>query len=347
MADRTYYDILGVKKTSTEDEIKKAYRKLARKFHPDVNPGDKEAEAKFKEASEAYAVLSDKEKRAQYDRLGRDAFNYGPQGGDPFAPGGPFAGFRVDFEDLGVGGGRARSHRPRSGNFRDIFSDLFGGGQAGGFQSAARRGSDLEAETTIDFRDAVRGTTVQLSLGRQRECPACGGLGHTGSTVCRTCSGSGVISSPESIRVKIPEGVRQGQKIRLSGKGGSGTGGAPAGDLLLTIHVKPHPFFLQKGTDIHTEIPVTVGEAIRGAEIDVPTIQGMVRARIPAGTQSGQTFRLTGKGAPKGKGGERGDHYYKVYVVVPKRLPESAAGAVEQIEQAYDGNPRDTLRTDL
>ncbi|MFN2441088.1 MAG: DnaJ C-terminal domain-containing protein [Thermoanaerobaculia bacterium] len=346
MADRTYYDILGVKKSATEDEIKKAYRKLARKFHPDVNPGDKDAEAKFKEASEAYAVLSDKEKRAQYDRHGRDAFNYGPQG-DPFAPGGPFAGFSFDFEDLGVGGGRQRSHRPRSGNFRDIFSDLFGGGQGGGFQSAPRRGPNLEAETTIDFRDAIRGTTVQLSLSRQRECPSCGGLGHTGSTVCRTCSGSGIVTSPETIRVKIPEGVRQGQKIRLSGKGGGGTGGGPAGDLLLLIHVRPHPFFHHKGADIHTEIPVTIGEAIRGAEIEVPTIQGMVRAKIPPGTQSGQTFRLTGKGVPRGKGGERGDHYYKVYVVVPRSVPEAATGAIEEIESAYEGNPRDTLRTDL
>jgi DnaJ-class molecular chaperone len=352
MADQSYYDILGVTKNASEDEIKKAYRRLARKYHPDVNPGDKAAEAKFKELSEAYAVLSDKEKREQYDRLGREAFSFGGgQGGDPFGPGGPFAGFHFDFGDLGGAKGRARGQGPRrtarSGDFRDIFSDLFGGGAGGGFESAPRRGSDLEAETTIDFRDAVQGTTVQIGATRQRECPACNGLGHVGNNVCRTCNGSGVVAEPHTMRVKIPEGVRDGQKIRLSGKGAAGTAGATAGDLLLLVHVRPHPFFQQKGSDIHTDVPITIGEAIRGAEIEVPTIHGAVRAKIPAGTQGGQTFRLSGKGVRKGKGGGYGDHYYKVQIVVPKQVSSEQREALEEIERAYDENPRAKLNTAL
>ncbi|HVR44214.1 MAG TPA: DnaJ C-terminal domain-containing protein [Thermoanaerobaculia bacterium] len=348
MADRSYYDILGVEKDAGEGEIKKAYRKLARKYHPDVNPGDKEAEAKFKEASEAYAVLSDKEKRAQYDRLGREAFSFGA-GGDPFGPGGPFAGFHFDFEDLGAQTGRARSRRPRSGEFRDIFSDLFGGSAAGGagFQSAPRGGADLQAESTIDFRDAVRGTTLELALGRQTECPTCGGLGHTGNNICKSCGGTGVVTRTEKVRVRIPEGVRDGQRIRIPGKGSAGLTGGPPGDLFVVIHVRPHPFFRQERADIHIELPITMGEAIRGAEIDVPTIHGTVRAKIPAGTQGGQTFRLTGKGVKRGKGGGYGDHYYKVRIAVPKKVPDSVLPAIDQIEQAYETHPRADLDVEL
>lgn len=350
MAERSYYEILGVEKNASEADIKKAYRKLARKYHPDVNPGDKSAEAKFKEASEAYAVLSDKEKREQYDRVGREAFNFQ---GDPFGPGGPFAGVEFDFGGFG-GRGRARTGGRRTtrttGDFRDLFSDLFGGGAGAAgeaFDPGPRRGTDLEAETTIDFRDAVRGTTVELTLTRQRECPTCNGLGHTGNTVCRTCGGSGVVATPDSVRVKIPEGVRDGQKIRIAGKGSPGRGGSPPGNLLLLIHVRPHPFFQRKGTDIHTEIPITVGEAIRGAEIEVPTIHGPVRARIPAGTQGGQTFRVSGKGVLKDKSGSYGDHYYKIVITVPKSPTEKAKAAAEQIDEEYDENPRTKLNTAL
>lgn len=352
MADRSYYDILGVKKDATEADLKKAYRKLARKHHPDVNPDDKDAEAKFKEASEAYAILSDKEKREQYDRGGREAFNFK---GDPFGPGGPFAGVEFDFGGFGGRGGSARTRGQRrttrsTGNFGDIFSDLFSGGAEPGadaFQSAPRRGADLAAETTIGFRDAVRGTTVELSLARQRECPSCNGLGHTGNSVCRNCGGSGVLATPESVRVKIPEGVRNGQKIRIAGKGSPGMGGSAPGDLILQINARPHPFFQQKGADIHTEIPITIGEAIRGAEIEVPTIHGPVRARIPAGTQGGQTFRLTGKGVLKGKSGSYGDHYYRILISVPKDPSEKAKQAAQEIDGEYDENPRAKLNTVL
>jgi molecular chaperone DnaJ len=311
MADRDYYDILGVKKSATEEEIKKAYRALAKKFHPDKNKGTKDAENKFKEISEAYAVLSDKEKRTQYDRLGREAFSFGDAGGpNPFAGGqSPFGGF--DFsqfsEQFGGGGrtgGRRSARRGSTGGFTDILSDLFGGG---GFQPAAAEPEAFEAEMTIDFRDAVLGATMDLSV-----------------------AGS-------AIKVKIPEGVGDGQKIRVPRRGDV--------PIQITVHVRKHPFFERRGDNIHIDLPVTVGEAIRGAEVDVPTIHGPVRARIPAGTQGGQTFRISGKGVKKkGKDAGRGDHYYRVQIAVPKEAP---ANAVDAIEGAYKENPRANLRTVL
>lgn len=305
MAEKDYYEILGVKKTASEDELKKAYRNLAKKYHPDKNKGNKEAEAKFKEISEAYAVLSDKDKRDQYDRLGREAF--GPGGANPFA------GF--DFSEfMGGGGGRAR----RSGggrsrqtvDFTDIFGDLFGGGGGrgggggfGGFENAQPQA--MQAELTIEFRDAILGTTMSLSV------------------------------NGEPIRVKIPEGIGNGQKIRVSRKND-----AP---LEITVHVKPHPLFERRGDDIHIDLPLTVGEAIRGADIDVPTIHGSVRMRIPPGTQAGRTIRMSGRGVKK-KNGTAGDQYNRIQIVIPAEAP---AEAVDAIEGAYRENPRVNLRTAL
>jgi molecular chaperone DnaJ len=300
VAEKDYYEILGVKKEASEDEIKKAYRALAKKFHPDKHKGDKNAENKFKEISEAYAVLSDKEKRAQYDRLGREAF--GPGGANPFA------GF--DFSQFmgggGGGGGRGRrtSARGRSStmDFTNIFEDLFGGGGGGGgFQAEP---APMEAELTIDFRDAILGTTMNLSV------------------------------NGDNIRVKIPEGIGHGQKIRVT------RGNAP---LQITVHVRPHPFFERRGDDIYIDLPITVGEAIRGAEVDVPTIHGSVRMRIPPGTSSGRTLRLSGKGVKK-KSGAAGDQYIRVLIAVP---PEAPGEAVEAVEQAYRENPRANLRSAL
>ncbi|MGA7616015.1 MAG: DnaJ C-terminal domain-containing protein [Thermoanaerobaculia bacterium] len=346
MADRSYYDILGVKKDASEDEIKKAYRKLARKYHPDVNPDNKEAEASFKEISEAYAILGDKEKREQYDRMGREAFHFGPGGpfGGQGAGQGPY-GFNFDFSQFTGGGGRRGGRRTAStADFTDLFSDLFGGRQP--FENAPRAGTDIEASTTIDFRDAVHGTTVQLAIQRQKECPTCEGLGNVNSKVCPTCHGSGVVAHRETVRAKIPEGVRDGQRIRLRGKGSAGSAGAPPGDLIVLIHVRPHPFFERRGDDIHVELPITIGEAVHGAEIEVPTIHGPVRAKIPAGTQGGQTFRLSGKGVKKGKGA-RGDHYYRVQIAIPKSLNADAADAVDRIDQCYPENPRANLKVSL
>ncbi len=317
MAEKDYYDILGVKKAATADELKKAYRGLAKKFHPDKNKGNKDAENKFKEISEAYAVLSDKEKREQYDRLGKEAFHFGGGGGgaNPFGGGAsPFGGF--DFSQFS-GGARARGGRRStggSGGFTDIFSDLFGGGGAG-FEQGPQRGTDLEAELTIDFRDAILGTTMDLVI-----------------------NGKGV-------KVKIPEGVSDAQRIRLRGKGASGSNGGQAGDLNVLIHVRTHPLFERRGDDIYIDLPITVGEAIRGGEVEVPTLHGPVRARIPAGTQGGQTFRLRGKGVKKKT--SAGDHYYRVEVTVPKSSADEVLAAADTIDAAYGEDPRAKLNTTL
>lgn len=299
MAEKDYYEILGVKKTATEAEIKKAYRDLAKKFHPDKNKGNKDAENRFKEISEAYAVLSDKEKRAQYDRLGAEAF--GPGGANPFA------GF--DFSQfMGGGGGRGKRTRrtTTSGggttmDFTDIFGDLFGGGGGGGF--APQQQPEMQAELTIEFRDAILGSTMSLQV------------------------------NGDSMKVKIPEGIGNGQKIRVK------RGGTP---LQITVKVKPHPFFERRGDDIHIDLPITVGEAIRGAEVEVPTVYGQSRIRVPAGTQSGRTMRLSGKGV-KRKGGA-GDQYCRILVFVPAEAP---AEAVDAIEATYPESPRSNLKGSL
>jgi molecular chaperone DnaJ len=298
MAEKDYYEILGVKKTASEGEIKKAYRDLAKKYHPDKNKGNKEAENRFKEISEAYAVLSDADKRSQYDRLGREAF--GPGGANPFA------GF--DFSEFmgGAGGGRGRrtTSSRRGGatniNITDIFGDLFGGGGGGGFEQEPQ---EMQADLAIDFRDAIQGSTMALNV------------------------------NGESIKVKIPEGIADGQKVRVR------RGNMP---LQITVRVRPHPFFERKGDDIHIELPITIGEAIRGAEVEVPTIHGPSRIRIPAGTQAGRTMRLTGKGVKKKSGA--GDQYVRIMVVVP---PDAPAEAVEAVEGAYRESPRANLRSAL
>ncbi|HEX7152566.1 MAG TPA: J domain-containing protein [Thermoanaerobaculia bacterium] len=312
MAEKDYYELLGVTKSASDDEIKKAYRNLAKKYHPDKNKGNKEAESKFKEISEAYAVLSDKDKRAQYDRLGREAFGPGGQN--------PFAGF--DFSDI-FGGGTAGGRGKRGGgrrttgapvDFTDLFGDLFGGGGAGGgFQQGPSRGGDMQAEVSIDFRDAVLGTTAEMRANGDR------------------------------IKVKIPPGTRDGATLRLRGKGSPGGHGGPAGDLNLLVRVRPHPFYQRDGDDIYIDLPITVGEAIRGVEVEAPTIHGPIRVRIPAGAQSGKKLRISGKGVAKKDGGT-GDQYCRIQIVIPADAP---ADAVDQIEAAYRENPRASLKSAL
>jgi DnaJ-class molecular chaperone len=309
MAEKDYYEILGVKKTASDEEIKKAYRSLAKKHHPDKNKGNKEAENKFKQISEAYAVLSDKEKRQQYDRLGREAFSFGGGGGGGQSP---FDGFDFSQFTNRARRGGARGAGAGAGGFTDIFSDLFGGQ----YEEGPSRGTDIDAELTIEFRDAVLGSTMDLQINGNH------------------------------IKVKIPEGVADGQRIRLRGKGAPGRQGGPPGDLNVLIHVKPHPFYERRGDDIHIELPITIGEAVRGAEIEVPTIHGPVRAKIPAGTQAGQTFRISGKGVKKKSGGY-GDHYYRVLVMLPKKIPPEADDAVKKLESLYTENPRANLKSTL
>ncbi len=318
--EKDFYAVLGVAKDADANTIKKAYRKLARQLHPDQNPGDAKAEARFKDIGEAYAVLSDPEQRQQYDQLRAMA------GGARFRAGGaPGGGGAAGFEDLFGGmfggangpGGRVRYSTSGpgagAGGFEDILGGLFGGG--GGFtqQRGPQPGADLTATTTLPFRTAVEGSTVSLSVeGR-------------------------------TVNARVPAGVRDGQKIRLRGKGRPGERGAPDGDLVITVHVEPHPVFTVDGQNLRVTVPVSFDEAALGATVDVPVLDGStVRVKVPAGTPSGRTLRVKGKGVSTSKG--TGDLLVTVQVVVPQRLSDAAKDAVEAFRAATDGQD---VRADL
>jgi len=335
---RDYYEILGVARNAGEEEIKKAYRRLAIQHHPDRNPGDRQAEEKFKELNEAYQVLSDGEKRAQYDRFGHAAFQ-GPQG-----PGG-FGGFDFSqgFEDV----------------FSDIFGDFFGTGR-GRSRSRSRRGDDLRYDLEIDFEDAHRGAERVIKVARLSQCEACNGTRTTAgaggtrtcpncrgtgqvrtqqgffsiSTTCAQCRGEGsIISDPcpkcqgqgrlrklQSLSVRIPPGVDNGSRLKLRGEGEAGFAGGPAGDLYVVIHVREHAIFARQDNDVIVEVPVSFPQAALGAEIEVPTLDGKVKFKIPSGTQSSKVFRLKGKGFTDLHGYGRGDELVKIVVETPRRL---------------------------
>ncbi|GAA2199304.1 DnaJ C-terminal domain-containing protein [Sinomonas flava] len=312
--DKDFYAILGVPKDASAADIKKAYRKLARKYHPDTNAGDLEAEKKFKDITEAHHVLSDPEERQQYDAIRA-------MGGARFAPGGAGGAGAAGFEDLfgGLfGGGTGRHSRGFStGNIPPEFADLFGGGfgGGGGFQAPPQRGADRQATTTISFAGSIRGTTIGL-----RE------------------------PSGEVIDVRIPAGIRDGQKVRVRGKGGPGSGGA--GDLMVTVHVTPHPFFAREGDNLRIHVPVTFDEAVLGAQIDVPTVDGRtVKMKVPAGTSSGRTLRLKGKGVKTSKGA--GDLLVTIDVVVPQNLSKEAEEAVRAFAEATAKNGQSDPRAHL
>jgi curved DNA-binding protein len=317
---KDYYQVLGVSKSASEKEIKQAFRKLARKYHPDVNPGDRGAEQKFKEINEANEVLSDPEKRRKYDQLGANWKQYEQYARGP-SPGG-FGGFRVDFEGPGGGG------------FSDFFKTFFGGGidledligQAagrgfrggraqragrGGFAGAPEPGRDVSAVVEISLEEAFHGTTRRLSL-----------------------EGSG-----EPFDVRIPKGVREGSRVRVSGKGERGHGGA-AGDLYLEVKVHPHSLYRREGDDLYVDVPITFAEAALGAEIEVPTLSGRARIRVPSGSQTGRLMRLKGKGMPPFKAGEPGDLFAKLVVVVPKELRPRELELVKELQALRPDNPR-------
>jgi curved DNA-binding protein len=319
---KDYYQVLGIAKNASEKEIKQAFRKLARKYHPDVNPGDRGAEQKFKEINEAHEVLSDPEKRRKYDQLGANWKQYEQYAQKP--PGGGFGGFRVDFGPGGAGGG----------GFSDFFRTFFGGGidledlfgEAGGALRGSRRerggpgtgapagGRDVSAVVEVSLEEAYRGTTRRLSLD--------GGPGA------------------ESFDVRIPAGVREGSKVRVSGKGERGRSGQ-AGDLYLEVKVKPHSLYRREGDDLYVDVPVTFAEAALGAEIEVPTLSGRARIRVPAGSQTGRLMRLKGKGMPRLKGGgEPGDLFAKLVVVVPKELQPRELELVKELQTLRSDNPR-------
>ena len=360
-----YYKTLGVSNKATADEIKKAYRKLARQYHPDRNPGDKQAEARFKEISQAHDVLGDPEKRKQYD-----------SGTGPFAtgagPGGGFGGFgNFDFDSSSMG---------------DILSNLFGGSASGRrvrTKPRAEKGADLEAQVSITFDQAISGAQVPLQVpmhatcatcrgtgakpgttpsvcprceGRGIEtqgqgmfsisqpCSRCGGSGTVIEDPCPTCNGAGAVRTVKRLRVNIPAGVRDGSRIRLAGKGEPGRNGGPPGDLYLLTHVAPSPVFTRKGDNFEVEVPLTIPEALRGAEVRVPTLNGSKTLRVRPGTTHGTVQRLRGEGPPKlGAGKEKGDIHYRFVIDVPENLSKEQEQAIDELSKSMGANPRDRL----
>lgn len=366
MAKRDYYEVLGVPKTASKSELKKAFYKLAKKYHPDANPDDKEAEAKFKEANEAYQVLSDDDKRAQYDQLGPEAFEQATQGGggggDPF--GGGFGGFQGGF-----------------GGFEDIFGDIFGGGGRRRQQNGPQRGADMRLDLEISFEEAAFGVTKEVKVNRdqtcehchgqgaepgsqvdtcdqchgtgyvrqvqntmfgqmvnERPCPKCHGEGKIVKNPCKKCHGTGTVKGSKTITVKIPAGVDEGSRLRVSGEGGAGQKGGPSGDLYVYLYVRPHKVFQRDGVNVICEVPVNIVQATLGAEIKVPTLDGQVTMKIPEGTQPGSVLRLKGRGIPNLRGGQRGDQLVRVKVIIPTKLNEKQKEALRNFGEVNKGN---------
>ena len=317
-------------KPRPQDEIKSAYRKLARKYHPDVNPGDKSAEDKFKEINEAYEVLSDADKRKRYDQLGQNW-----KSGEEFRPPPGWEGVQGgvgDFGDL-FGGGGGQS------GFSDFFESLFGGRRAGrGGAGFVMRGRDVEAEIALTLEEAHRGVKRSITLQTVETCADCRGTGSKDKKICPTCGGAGEIRRPKSFEVTIPPGVRDGSVIRLAGQGEPGSNGAPAGDLFLRVQIQPHRLFTITGEDdVQIELPVAPWEAALGANILVPTLDGPVEMKIPAGAQGGQRLRLRGQGLNK-RGGGRGDEYVKMKIVIPPKLAPKEKELFEKLaaESRFD-----------
>jgi len=369
-----YYEVLGVSKKTPLKEIRQAYRKLARKYHPDLNPGDKSSEDKFKQVQEAYDVLSDAKKRQMYDQYGfySDA-GPGPAAGGP----GQNPAGQVDFSGFDFGGAGGTS-------FRDLFSQFFGGRGGGGVEYGGpdeEPGSDLEYRMEIGFWDAVRGAVKKITVTRldtcsvchgtgaignsQQVCPDCGGTGQQtrssgnmrfnvtcprcgGSgrlrTVCKTCNGEGRVRRSETLDIRIPVGMQTGSRVRIPAKGNAGTHGAAPGDLYIILDVQPHPFFERRGDDIYTRVPITVSEAALGAKIEVPTIDGRTMLRVPPGSSSGRMLRLREKGAPNARTPKhRGDQYVELQIAVPDAVDERVRNLLKELSELAPEDPRNDL----
>jgi DnaJ-class molecular chaperone len=324
---KDYYAILGVPESAKEEEIKKAFRRLAKKHHPDFNPGDKAAEARFKEINEANEVLSDRKKREEYDAVRSGAFSGGFRRGGPF--GGP-GGF--GFEPGG------RVYHTETVDFDEIFGDLLRGGR-GGFAPAGR-GRDIHVEVPVEFLDMAHGTVRDIRYTRPRPCASCGGTGRSGRKGCPQCFGSGVVQQEERIKVKIPAGAQDGSKIRVAGKGEETAGPGGSGDLVIALRMIPHPYFRREGNDILLDVPIHYSEAVKGAKIPVPTIDGNVMMSIPPGSSSGRKLRLRGKGVPAPGTTSRGDQYVILHVAVPGVRTEEFLKLVERIAAFEDPNLR-------
>ncbi len=330
MAGKDYYNILGVKRDASEQEVKRAYRKLARKHHPDVNPGDKSAEAKFKEINEAYEVLSDKGKRQKYDQYG-DQWQYA----DQFAKAG---GQRNVYWDFSPGG--AQSSNFEEGDLESLFGDLFRGSRTGTYsrRTRPRRGRDIEYPIEVTLEEAYHGAKRILSFESQQACSSCGGTGRIQNVPCSTCRGSGVVAGTKQLEVKIPPGVKDGSRVRIAGKGETGYAGGNSGDLYLITSVKPHRLYERKGDDLHVEVAVPLSVAVLGGEVQVPTLKGKLALKIPPETQNGRAFRLAGQGMPHLGNSSRGDLLAKVKVVLPTKLTAEEKKLFEQLRQLRTGD---------
>lgn len=374
---KDFYRIMGLQRDASQEEIKKAYRKLARKWHPDINPGNKEAEQKFKEISEAYDVIGDEKKRKLYDEFGEEGLQAGFDA-EKARQYREWSSFRRAAQ--GTGGGEFGRYQ----SYEDIFGDLFGSG-AGmrGFRTTgAARGSDIEHDMTIDLISALKGFRTELSMQMAKKCPGCRGSGTDPSsrlTTCRTCGGSGRLNigegpmhftkpcpqcqghgkvgknctqcggsghviGTEKIRVVIPPGVKEGSKVRVAGKGEPGFNGGQPGDLYLIIHVKQHLFLKREGDDLYMDVPVTVREAMAGGTITIPTIDGLVRVKVPPKSQSGQTLKLKGKGAVKAKSKQRGDLLVRLVVKVPQTDDSEILEGAEKMDRYYKKDVRAGIR---
>jgi molecular chaperone DnaJ len=322
MAGKDYYQILGVNKNASEKEIKQAFRRLARKHHPDLNPGDKAAEAKFKEINSAYEVLSNPEKRKKYDQFG-DQWEYA----DQFAKSGGQERVRWDF-----GKGGTTFEYGDVGGFGDIFSSLFGDSGIGSrMRRRPRRGQDIESPVEVTLEEAYHGSTRMMQLQTQEPCTACGGTGRVGNRVCTICNGAGGKITPKRLEVKIPAGVRDGSRIRIAGEGGPGLAGGSKGDLYLVVKVLPHKLFERKGDDLYTEVSVPLATAILGGEVRLPTLNGNLSLKIPPETQNGKVFRLAGKGMPQLGNNKHGNMFAKVKVLLPTNLTEEEKKLFEKL----------------
>jgi molecular chaperone DnaJ len=327
MPGKDFYAILGIGRSASEKEIKQAYRRLARKYHPDVNPEDKTTEAKFKEINEAYEVLSDTEKRKRYDRYG-DQWQYAEQ----FAKAGQGAQW-----DFGKGGTYTTYDFGDLGDLGDIFGGIFqgfGGGAGTARRSARPRSMEYPVEVTLE--EAYHGTKRVLQLQAEEPCSVCGGSGRVGRARCSNCGGSGRLLRPKRLEVKIPPGVRDGSKVRIAGQGSQGYGGAK-GDLLLVVKVLPHQIFERKGDDLHVEVPVPLTTAMLGGEVGVPTLKGNVALKVPPETQNGKVFRLSGQGMPHLNDSSRGDIFAKVKVMLPTKLTQQERQLFEQLRTYRHG----------
>jgi molecular chaperone DnaJ len=389
--NKDYYAMLGVKKTATQEEIRKAFRKAARKYHPDVNPGDKKAEEKFKEISEANDVLSDEKKRKIYDQVGFYSDQIDPATAEAYArqqtagnrPPVDFGGFDFNGFSGGVHGQQegAPGGGAAWGSFKDIFSGIFTGAQHPQQQPRGPQpGTDLEYQATVDFWTAIRGGQARIQINRQEVCPTCHGQAQTGgvttcpechgsgqvtqmggrmkfniacprcngtgriSNDCATCRGEGTVARSEVVEFRIKAGTRDGQRIRLQGKGNAGTNGGAAGDLFLIVRTGPHPVFTRQGEDILVTVPVSVAEASLGAKVEVPTIDGRAQLKIPPGTQSGQKLRMRERGVESAQhAGQRGDEIVTVNVVVPHLNDERSREIMRELARLNPDDPRKEL----